>query len=340
MIKSYFSLQWHITDKCDQRCKHCYIYAGKDKKCSSEFSYEKLRKIFFNYLDMCKKMNKSTTIALTGGDPLLHNDVWKLLELFKEYGVPFVILGNPFHLDLEVAKRLKKLGCVMYQMSIDGLEQTHDFIRKPGSFKETLSKIQVLNEVGIISAIATTVSKTNINEIPDLVEILVNNKVRSFGFSRYCPNKGDESNIVTPTEYREFLEKMWEQYEKFQNAGTTFILKDHLWKLFLYEKGMFKINDESDLIIDGCHCGISHITILSNGDVYACRRCDSLVGNAINDSLYDIFFGEEMEKYRLFDNFEACSKCELFRYCRGCPSVTKCATGNFYAKDPQCWKES
>lgn len=336
MIKSYFSLQWHITDKCDQRCKHCYIYAGKDKKCSLEFPYEKLKKIFFNYLDTCDKMNKSPTIALTGGDPLLHEDVWKLLELFKAYEVPFVILGNPFHLNLEVAKRLKELGCVMYQMSIDGLEKTHDFIRKPGSFRETLSKIPVLNEVEIISAIATTVSKTNINEIPDLVEILVNNKARSFGFSRYCSNKGDESNIVTPTEYREFLEKMWKQYEKYQNAGTTFILKDHLWKLFLYEKGMFKINDDSDLIMDGCHCGIAHITILSNGDAYACRRCDSLVGNAIKDSLYDIFFGEEMEKYRQFDNFEACSKCELFRYCRGCPSVTKCATGNFYAKDPQC----
>ena len=42
-------------------------------------------------------------------------------------------------------------------MSLDGLKETHDFIRKPGSFDATLNKIHVLNEVGIKSAIATTV---------------------------------------------------------------------------------------------------------------------------------------------------------------------------------------
>ena len=82
MTKDYFSMQWHITDKCDQRCKHCYIYAGKDKEYSPEFDYETLKKIFLNYLDTCNRMNKNPNIAITGGDPLLHNDVWKLLELF------------------------------------------------------------------------------------------------------------------------------------------------------------------------------------------------------------------------------------------------------------------
>ena len=338
MTKNYFSLQWHITDRCDQRCKHCYIFAGEDKSYSPEFDFAILKQIFFNYLTTCDKMDKNPSIAITGGDPLLHKDIWKLLHLFKEYNVPFAILGNPFHLDASVAKELKQLGCNTYQMSLDGLEHTHDFIRKPGSYKATLEKIQVLNEAGIKSAIATTVSKMNIDEIPELVRVAVEYKAKTFGFSRYCPNEKDRDNLVTPLEYRAFLEKMWEQFTILQNKGTTFILKDHLWKLFLYEKGLFKIEDNSELIMDGCHCGISHITILANGLVYACRRCESHVGNVLEESLYDIFFGSKMEMYRNFEDFEACANCELLRFCRGCPSVTKCATGNFYAKDPQCWK--
>lgn len=338
MTKNYFSMQWHITDKCDQRCKHCYIYAGKDKEYSPEFDYETLKKIFFNYLDTCNRMNKNPNIAITGGDPLLHNDVWKLLELFKEYDVPFAVLGNPFHLNEEVAKRLKELGCITYQMSLDGLERTHDFIRKLGSFQETLNKIHILNNVGIKSAIATTVSKTNINEITDLVDIVVESKAKTFGFSRYCPNENDKDNIVTPEEYHLFLEKMWEKFTKLEKKGTFFILKDHLWKLLLYEKGIFKIDDDSELIMDGCHCGIFHITVLADGQIYACRRCNSPVGNVLECSLYDVFFGDKMEAYRNFESFEECSKCKLLRFCRGCPAVSKCATGNFYAKDPQCWK--
>ena len=338
MTKNYFAMQWHITDQCDQRCKHCYIFAGMDKSYSPEFDLSTLKEIFFDFLATCKKMDKRPSISVTGGDPLLHKDVWSLLSLFKEYNVPFAILGNPFHLNENVAKQLKELGCTTYQMSLDGLKETHDFIRKPGSFDATLNKIHVLNEVGIKSAIATTVSKTNIDEIPQLVKVAVDYQAKSFGFSRYCPNEKDRNNLVSPSEYKAFLEKMWEQFVILQDKGTAFILKDHLWKLFLYEKGLFKIEDDSELIMDGCHCGISHITVLANGTVYACRRCESPIGKVPEESLYDIFFGDKMESYRNFDDFEACSKCELFRFCRGCPSVAKCATGNFYAKDPQCWK--
>lgn len=49
--------------------------------------------------------------------------------------------------------------------------------------------------------------------------------------------------------------------------------------------------------------------------------------------------GEEMDKYRQYDKFEHCSKCEIKNFCRGCPSVAKCLTGDFYSKDPQCWKK-
>ena len=65
---------------------------------------------------------------------------------------------------------------------------------------------------------------------------------------------------------------------------------------------------------------------------------DSKVGNAIKDDLFEIFTGEEMNKYRQFENFEKCSKCELLRFCRGCPAVSYGYTKDMYSADPQCWK--
>ena len=46
----------------------------------------------------------------------------------------------------------------------------------------------------------------------------------------------------------------------------------------------------------------------------------------------------EMEKYRDYDKFKKCSKCELKAWCRGCPAVANGTTGDFYGADPQCWK--
>ena len=76
----------------------------------------------------------------------------------------------------------------------------------------------------------------------------------------------------------------------------TFNLKDHLWTLFLYEKGLFdpKSYPEDEYVYDGCNCGNCHLTILSDGAVYACRRMESKVGNALTDDLYDLFTGRNL----------------------------------------------
>lgn len=119
-------------------------------------------------------------------------------------------------------------------------------------------------------------------------------------------------------------------------------MKDHLWKLYLYEKGLFnpnEIDNPNDLILDGCHCGITHITTLADGTVYACRRSGTPVRKVPEQTFYESFNSEEMYKYSQYDKFEHCSKCEIKNFCRGCPSVAKCLTGNFYSKDPQCWKK-
>ena len=43
-------------------------------------------------------------------------------------------------------------------------------------------------------------------------------------------------------------------------------------------------------------------------------------------------------KYREYDRFIKCSKCELKAWCRGCPAVANGTNGDFYGADPQCWK--
>lgn len=341
MTQKYFGLQWHLTDNCDQRCKHCYIYAGKNFSTNNELSIETLAEVLKDFIETCKKMKRSPFISVTGGDPLLYKDIWQFVALLKKNNVPFAILGNPFHITNAVAKKLKFYGCINYQMSLDGLEHTHDLIRKKNSFAATLSKIDCLKKAGIPVTIMSTVSKLNIRELPDLVDVVVKHNVDNYAFARYCPNPGDAKSIVSAKEYHKFLCKMWQKFIFYKNSHTRFVLKDHLWTLFLYESNLLNldtIDNPNDLILDGCRCGISHMTILADGTVYACRRCKSPIGKVPDESLYDIFFGEKMEQYRQYDKFKECSQCKLKNFCRGCPSVAKCLTGDFYSKDPQCWK--
>ncbi|MDO5859182.1 radical SAM/SPASM domain protein, ACGX system [Methanobrevibacter sp.] len=339
-MDNFFAFQWHILDNCDQRCKHCYIFSEDRDKELITMDYENMKIVLDNCLEFCKKVNRTPYFSITGGDPILHPNFWQLIERLHEKNIHYSILGNPFHITDKVAERLKSLSCRQYQLSLDGLRETHDYFRKPGSFDITLEKIKTLQDAGLRASIMTTVSKRNIEEIPDLVDVVVENKAGLFSFARYCPT-GLQSVQITPREYKNLLDILWAKYQQYKNTDTLFTLKDHLWTLFLYEKELFTIpeNLKEEVIYDGCNCGNNHLTILPNGDVFSCRRMDSKVGNALSQSIYDIFIGRDMDEYRKFEKFEKCRKCELLRFCRGCPAVSYGTTNNMYSPDPQCWKE-
>lgn len=306
-----------------------------------EMPLEKAKQVICQCVEMSGRMNRLPYFYITGGDPILHRDFWKILAEVKAHDIPFTILGNPFHITDEVCQRLKGYGCQKYQLSIDGMRVTHDSIRKPGSFDTTVEKIDVLRRNGIRVAVMSTVSGTNIKEFPDIIDLVVDKNVDVFAFGRYCPTSEEKSTHISPMEYRNFLDTVWKKFEEHKDSGTIFNLKDHLWTLYLYEKGLFKIpgDCDSDAIYDGCHCGDCHFTIQPNGNVMACRRFESVVGNLFRKPIDEIWNGEEMEAYRQYDKFEKCVRCELLRFCRGCPAVAYGYHRSFYAPDPQCWKE-
>ena len=222
------------------------------------------------------------------------------------------------------------------------MEETHDWFRKPGSYQTTLEKIQTINRAGIRSVVMTTVSGTHIHEVPGIIDEVVRAGAKVYAFGRYCPTSEEKATGMTPLEYRPRLEVCDAKFKAYEAAGydTYFNRKDHLWTLYRYETGEFRIPDSAEpgMIYGGCNCGNCHMTILPTGDVYACRRVqNSKVGNVFSDRLADLWVCE-MEAYRDYDKFQKCARCELKPWCRGCPAVASGATGDFYAPDPQCWK--
>ena len=244
-MKEYFAFQWHITDECDQRCKHCYIFSEDNCKKTDAMNWEQMRETFYNCLDFCEVYKRLPYFYITGGDPILHRHFWRLLALLKEHEIPFTIMGNPFHLTDKICQRLKLYGCQKYQLSIDGMQETHDWFRKPGSFNCTLEKIDCIKKVGIRSVIMTTVSGINIKEIPDIIDIVVSAGADIFAFARYCPTSEEKDIGISPQEYRNLLDTCYKKFKKYEAEGCTtyFNKKDHLWTLYEYEKGIFKIPD-------------------------------------------------------------------------------------------------
>ena len=182
-------------------------------------NWEQMQEVVANCEDFCKVYHRAPYFYITGGDPILHPDFWKLLALLKSKDIPFTILGNPFHLTDEICRMLKVMGCEKYQLSIDGMRETHDWFRKEGSFDITLEKIDCIKKAGIKAVIMTTVSGTNIKEIPEIIDTVVEHKATVFAFARYCPTSDEKDTNMTPQEYRELLEICDAKIMAYEAAG-------------------------------------------------------------------------------------------------------------------------
>lgn len=277
-------------------------------------------------------------ISFTGGDPLLHNDFFEILQYARKATDHIGILGNSYHVDLPVARKLYDLGVEKYQISVDGLEKTHDKWRKAGSFRDAFRALKILKEAGIQENIMMSISPENACELIPLIDYAVEKKIRAFAFARIA-RFGNAKQSITgfkPLEYRKILLDYVTHKLCLAKKGKLISLKfkDHLIKLLLYEMGIWKPDAETD----GCHMINRHMTILSDGTMYACRRFPYVIGHAVKDDLFEIYSGKRARQYMDFNNYKKCRDCELRDYCRGCPAVACGETGSPFNADPQCWR--
>ena len=337
--------QWHITDNCDQRCKHCYLFAEDARMKCVTTPWDDLTRTLDATTEDAAERGALPLLAISGGDPLLHPEFWRFAEELHRRGIRWTILGNPFHLNEEVCRRLYQLGCFKYQMSLDGLEPFHDSMRKPGSYKATLEAIPLLNNAGIQSQLMATASRLNLEDILAIMDVAVEHQVSSFAFARYCATSPEKAeDYPSPEEYRDFLYRYYRKAKEYEakNCPTRFHFKEHLFTLVRYELGEFEPSEYSkehpDWIFDGCHLG-QGCAILANGDLMACRRMESVIGNMKTDNLSEVLKSDLCLSYRDIQNIKKCKDCELHQWCRGCRAVGFNATGDVKAADPCCWKE-
>jgi len=134
-----FFTNFQITRKCNLNCMHCGFDAGKER--IKELTFDEIVEIIneLYYLN-CKK------IQITGGEPLLRNDVFDIIDYTSSLGIDTQILSNGFYITEEVVTKLKNSGLSGVGISLDGLKKSHDtFRRYKGAFEKVINALKLRN---------------------------------------------------------------------------------------------------------------------------------------------------------------------------------------------------
>lgn len=314
-----FTLQWHITHRCNLRCKHCYQH---DYRAFSD--RESLRRVLTQYEALLAAYGFRGHLNITGGEPMLHPDIFWLLEEAARRGMTAAVLTNGTTLTLRDAKYLKMLGVTYAQVSLDGCEQTHDAIRGKGSFQRAVNGIRALKAMEIYTDVSFTAQRNNLSELKPLSKICGSLGVDKLWFDR----------VIIPV--REDEEKLTLSAEEYRALCKTAALLNRRHKVSCARALQFLPCRSKSIY--RCTAGEALLTILADGSVLPCRRLPIVVGNVNETDLLSIYRDSgELKRIRETPVPDGCGSCSYREQCRGgAKCLTFAKTGRYDLRDPDC----
>lgn len=292
------AFQWKITDICNLSCKHCYI--GDKKKLNT--LNNSLIKII---LDKIIKI-KPIYVLITGGECLTVDCIDEIIKAFSENHIKTRLFTNGVLLDrhIDVLKTFAKN--IRVNVSLDGDEVQHDYIRGTGNFGKTLNNIKLSVENGLMVSINTVINKKNYMSFYDMCMKLYKIGVYSIQFSYLIMDGNAVANSkelsMTKYDYERFnleLKKLYKFFSENKIKTLLFYAQDTY-------KGERHVNyiSSNESMIDTwcCTAGRSRITIGSNGDVYPCAHLKNsfCMGNMINDDIEMLWNNKNRQKFLEF----------------------------------------
>lgn len=153
---------WETTRNCNLSCVHCRASADK-----GPFEGELDTRASLLLLDQISETGNPIVI-LTGGEPLLRPDIFEIAAYGTEKGLRMVMAPNGTLITAENARKMMAAGIKRISISLDGAtKETHDRFRGiTGAYDGALNGIRLAKEAGIEFQINTTVTRTNLDQIP------------------------------------------------------------------------------------------------------------------------------------------------------------------------------
>lgn len=195
-IPSLRYLELQMTDRCNLKCRHCYLGESSHQ----DLSVDQIQRILKEFEEI-----QGLRLLLSGGEPLLHPQFWKINEILRNYAFRSILLSNGTLITRETTKRLRVHEV---QISLDGMKEGHEALRGVGTFEKTLLAIDQLQEANIRVSIATMIHRKNLSEFDQLASLLQSKQIEEWNVDIPCIEgrlKKNQDLWVAPHEAGRFL---------------------------------------------------------------------------------------------------------------------------------------
>jgi heme b synthase len=335
---------WETTRNCNLSCIHCRAAAT-----CGPYTGELETDASFRLLDQIAEVGKPIVI-LTGGEPLLREDIFDISAYGTRLGLRMVMAPNGTLVSPEAARKMMDSGIQRISISLDGASaQRHDEFRGvSGAFEGALSGIAAARGAGLEFQVNTTITQLNRDQIPQIMKLAEDLGAVALHIFLLVPTgrgKYIVDQAITAQEYEETLNWFYDQKNqtRLQLKATC---APHYYRILRQRaraegKSVTWQTHGLDAVTRGCLGGTSFCFISHQGVVQPCGFLDLNCGDVTRDSFGRIWQdSEHFQSLRNFDQLKGkCGICEYKRVCGGCRARAYEATGDWLAEEPLCLYE-
>jgi selenobiotic family peptide radical SAM maturase len=320
-----FTIQWHLTNACERSCLHCY-----DRSPRKTLPLPAARRVLDDFGVFCGKHRVRGQVCLTGGNPFAYPAFTELYRAATVAGYPISILGNPVP-----RARLAEIAAirrpVYFQVSLEGLRGYDDHVRGAGHFDGVMEFLESLRALGIRAHVMLTLHKANLDQVIPLAHDL-RDRADRFTFNRLTQVEGG-ALLEQPT--REDYARFVRDYIVASRSNPILGFKDSLFNIARHHFGRPLMGGCTGF---GCGAAFNFVAILPDGEVHACRKFPSPIGDVSSETLDEIYRSRTARRYRL--GSRACRGCPVRNSCGGCLGVVHgCGGRIFEDRDPHCFMD-
>ncbi|MBO6223740.1 MAG: radical SAM protein [Bacteroidales bacterium] len=341
-------LFWECTQRCNLSCRHCgsdCFASAKDQDMPLEDFLKALDTIPNPHLSgqqKKKKAGQNLIVVLTGGEPLLRPDIEQIGQEIKKRGYWWSMVSNGFFYTEEMHKKLIRAGLKALTFSLDGIEDTHNWMRgNSKSYEHTVKAIEIAAKEKYLDLdVVSCVNRRNINQLEEIYQKLSSLGVRKWRLFTIIPigrAKEDPDMHLTNQEMvrlMDFIVQKRQTSETGSNSQTSGkqasetgsnsqnSCKQALLDVaFSCEGYLGRYEEKVRPVRFFCHAGINIASVLIDGRICACPNIDRDVfsqGNIYQDNLYEVW----ENKFQVFRNRNwakkgICARCPQFKNCLG-----------------------
>ncbi len=337
-------LAWEITRRCNLKCVHCRSSSELEAKGHPDFPFAEAKRVIDDIVSYAKPV-----VVLSGGEPLLREDVFDIARYGTEQGLRMCLATNGTLVTEAICVKIKAAGIRMVSLSLDGASAAvHDDFRcQPGAFAGTTNAARLFKEHGISFLINSSFTNRNQAEIPKVYQLAKELGATAWYMFMIVPTgrgEGIMEELISPADYEKLLAWHYEMEKEEDALLMRPTCAPHYYRVVLQkakeEGSQFKRRSLqfSTGGSKGCLAGQLIALIDVDGNVLPCSYFPLPAGNIRQQSFREIWENSKLFKeLRDFKSYKgSCGSCEYVNVCGGCRARAYAVTGDYLAEEPFC----